>query len=179
MLPPGAAALQIREKALPTRTLLALCRELLPVCRKHGAPLLVNDRCDVALAAGLDGVHLAQASIGAADARALLGPRAMVGVSCHDLAELEAARGQADYAAWGPVFPPLSKAQVREPTGIDSLRGAVSRGVPLYALGGIGPDNAAEVRAAGAHGIAVIGSGLGAAAPGPSIAALWRAWNGK
>jgi thiamine-phosphate pyrophosphorylase len=177
VLPNGAAAVQVREKALATRALVALCRRLQPLCRAHLAPLLVNDRCDVALALGLDGVHLAQSSITAVDARALLGAEALLGVSCHDLTELGPVVGDADYAVWGPLFPPRSKASGRAPIGLESLREATAFGVPLYALGGIGPENAATVRAHGARGLAVIGSGLGADNPAGAVSALWRAWN--
>jgi thiamine-phosphate pyrophosphorylase len=177
VLPDGAAAVQVREKSLPTPALVALCWRLLPLCRAHQVPLLVNDRCDVALALGLDGVHLTQSSVTAADARALLGPNAIIGVSCHDLAELQLAAEHADYAAFGPLFPPISKVPVREPLGLQSLQAGSALGLPLFALGGIGPENAAAARAHGAQGVAVIGSWLGAKEAGPSVAALWRAWN--
>jgi thiamine-phosphate pyrophosphorylase len=177
-LPQGVAALQVREKALSTARLVSLCRRLLPFCRAHRIPVLVNERCDVALALGLDGVHLAQSSVSAADARALLGPGALIGVSCHDLVELELAAGHADYVVWGPVFAPTSKASHRAPLGLESLQVAARLGVPIYALGGIGPENAARTRAQGAHGVAVIGSGLGAEDPARAVAALWKAWTG-
>jgi thiamine-phosphate pyrophosphorylase len=167
----------VREKALPARALVALCRRLLPLCRRHRTALLVNDRCDVALSAELDGVHLAQSSIRAADARALLGPDALIGVSCHDLPEVDAVLGVADYVALGPIHPPTSKRSTLPPLGPPALRLAAARGMPLYAIGGINPTNAAEVRAGGARGIAVIGWGLGADEPGIAVASLWRAWS--
>jgi thiamine-phosphate pyrophosphorylase len=176
-LPDGAAAVQVREKGLATRPLVALCRRLLPVCHTHRARLLVNDRCDVALAAGLDGVHLAQSSLAAVDARALLGPDALIGVSCHDRSELEEAVGHASYATWGPVFQPTSKTSHLKAVGLESLREASALGVPLYALGGIGIDNAPEVRRSGACGLAVIGAGLGAPDVAQAVTALWEAWS--
>jgi thiamine-phosphate pyrophosphorylase len=176
VLPAGVAAIQVREKSLTTPALVALCRNLLPRCRAHRAPLLVNDRCDVALAMGLEGVHLAQSSITATDARAILGPSALLGVSCHDADELALAAPTADYACWGPVFTPRSKEAVGAPIGLESLQVASRSGLPLFALGGIGPENAAAARAHGARGLALIGAGLGRDAPGPAVAALWKAW---
>ncbi len=178
-LPEGCAAVQVREKELSSRDLVALCRALLPICHSHRSCLLVNDRCDVALSAGLDGVHLAQSSVEAADARALLGPAAILGVSCHDLGEIDAVRGAASYVAFGPVYPPRSKHSALPPRGTAGLRAAVARGVPVFALGGLTPENAGEVRAQAAHGLAVIGAGLGADDPATAVASLWEAWRGN
>jgi len=177
-LPPGAAAIQVREKDLLGRALADLCRELLPICRKFRAPLLVNDRVDVALALGLDGVHLPRSSFSAPDARSVLGIEALIGVSCHTLAELREARAGADYATFGPVFATASKQEYGPPIGIPALAAAVGEGFPLYALGGITPERAAEVRATGVRGLAAIGAALGAPDPGEASAALWRAWAG-
>jgi thiamine-phosphate pyrophosphorylase len=177
VLPAGAAAIQVREKSLGTRALVDLCHELLPACHAHHAPLLVNDRCDLVLALGMDGLHLAQSSMTATDARAILGPSRLVGVSCHDAAELALAAHAADYACWGPIFAPHSKDASRDPIGLASLKVASRSGLPLFALGGIGPENAAAARAHGARGLAVIGAGLGSDEPGRSVTALWSAWN--
>jgi thiamine-phosphate pyrophosphorylase len=166
----------VREKELPARALVALCRGLLPLCRRHRTPLLVNDRCDVALSAELDGVHLAQSSIGAADARALLGPDALIGVSCHDLPEVDRVLDVASYLEFGPIYAPTSKRSPLPPLGLPALRLAAAQHMPLYAIGGISPKNAAEVRASGARGLAVIGWGLGADEPASAVALLWRAW---
>jgi thiamine-phosphate pyrophosphorylase len=177
VLPAGVAAIQVREKSLATPALVTLCRSLLPACRARSAPLLINDRCDVVLAMDLDGVHLAQSSIAATEARAILGPNALLGVSCHDADELALVAPAADYACWGPVFSPRSKDALRPPIGLESLQDASRSGLPIFALGGIGPENAAAARAHGARGLALIGAGLGNDAPGPTVAALWRAWN--
>jgi thiamine-phosphate pyrophosphorylase len=175
-LPHGAAAIQVREKDLAGRALADLCRELLPICRKFRSPLLVNDRVDVALALGLDGVHLPRSSFSALDARSVLGTEALIGVSCHSLEELRQSREGADYATFGPVFETASKQEYGPPIGIDALAAAVGEGFPLYALGGITPERAAQVRATGVRGLAAIGAALGAADPGAASAELWRTW---
>lgn len=173
-VPPGAAAVQLREKDLGGRALAELARALLPLCRARQAPLIVNDRADLALALGLDGVHLARTSIEPADARQLLGPGALVGISCHSKAEVKVAVGGADYATLGPIFDTPSKREYGPPSGPDALAGALALGLPLYALGGVTP---ARVEAVGrAQGIAAIGAALSAPDPGRATAALWYAW---
>jgi thiamine-phosphate pyrophosphorylase len=103
-VPPGCAAVQLREKDLPGARLLELARKLLPICRAASAPLLVNDRADVARAAGADGVHLPARGLPVSQARDLLGPRALIGASCHAAGEVVAAHhAGADFALFGPV----------------------------------------------------------------------------
>jgi thiamine-phosphate pyrophosphorylase len=177
-VPHGAAAVEVREKDLLGRALADLCRELLPICRRLRAPLLVNDRVDVALALGLDGVHLPRSSFTARDARSVLGPDALIGVSCHNLDELREAREGADYATFGPVFETASKQAYGPPIGIEAFAAAVGEGLPLYALGGVTPERAPALRASGARGLAAIGAALGAASPGEACRELWRAWTG-
>jgi thiamine-phosphate pyrophosphorylase len=177
-VPRGVAAIQVREKDLMGRALADLCRELLPICRSFRAPLLVNDRVDVALAVGLDGVHLPRSSFSAPDARSVLGPDALIGVSCHSVAELREGREGADYATFGPIYETASKQEYGPPIGVKALAAGVEEGFPLYALGGVTPAHAAALRATGARGLAVIGAGLGALEPGQACAELWRAWAG-
>ena len=111
-LPPGRVAVQLREKAMAGGALLGLGVALAGICHAHGQLLLVNERLDVALACGADGVHLPASAVGPAEARRLLGPAALIGVSCHSLAEVERARsGGADYASFGPVWATPSKAR--------------------------------------------------------------------
>jgi thiamine-phosphate pyrophosphorylase len=162
----GVDAVQLREKDLDARSLHELAARLLEVCRRHRVPLLINDRIDVAIAVGADGVHLPADSFNARDARALLGDK-LVGVSTHSLEEARAAAGDgADFAVFGPVFATPSKTAFGEPQGLDRLREvAAAAGLPILAVGGITPERAVEARAAGAAGVAAIGALLGADDP--------------
>jgi thiamine-phosphate pyrophosphorylase len=117
----------------------------------------VNDRADVALAAGADGVHLPSAGIPPADARRLLGPAALVGVSCHSTADVARARdGGASFATFGPLHDTPSKRAFGPPVGLAALREAARLGLPLVALGGVDAARAPEALRAGAAGVAVI-----------------------
>jgi thiamine-phosphate pyrophosphorylase len=176
-IPPGAAAVQLREKDLSARALFELAAALRPICRARNAPLLVNDRLDVALAADLDGVHLGGGSVDVSDARRLLGER-LVGVSCHGEAEL-AARAGADFATFGPAYLTPSKARYGAPVGLAPLAAAATRGVPLYALGGVGIAEAPEAIRAGATGIAAIRAWLAAPDPAVATAGLYAATNAR
>jgi thiamine-phosphate pyrophosphorylase len=156
-LAPGVAAIQLREKDLGGRELLALARSLAAVCRARGQRLLVNDRLDVALAAGADGVHLPGAGIPVGDARRHLGPEALVGVSCHSAADVaRALAAGASYATFSPIYDTPSKRPFGPPVGLAALREAARLGLPLVALGGITPARVPEVRAAGASAVAAI-----------------------
>ena len=111
---PGAIAVQLREKDLPARELYELARALLPITRRYAAPLLINDRADVAIAAGADGVHLPSNGLSIIEARLLLGAAALIGVSTHQVGEVVAAAGSgADFAVFGPVFDPAVEARVQ------------------------------------------------------------------
>ena len=173
-IPPGAAAVLLREKDLEGRALAELGRTLLPICRARAAPLLVSDRTDLALALGLDGVQLAQTSFSAAEARRILGPAALIGVSCHSLAELKAALDGATHATFGPLFETPSKAAFGPPLGPLALGDAARLGLPLYALGGITPERVPLLGAA--HGVAAIGAALGHARPAEAASKLWAAF---
>ncbi len=171
--PAGAVAVMLREKDLPGRALLALARRLRAVTAATGAALLVNDRVDVALEAGADGVHLPAAGIPVAEARRRLGPERLVGVSTHGAAEVAAAAAAgADYATFGPVFDTPSKRRYGPPPGLEALAAAAREPLPLYGLGGVDPGNADAVRAAGAAGVACIRAVLAAADPAAAVAAL-------
>ena len=154
-LPPGRAAIHLREKDLGGRELLALARALLAVCRRRGQRLVVNDRIDVALAAGADGVHLPSAGVSPGDARRLVGPDALVGVSCHSAADVARARaGGASFAFLSLIHDTPSKRAFGPPLGLGVLRDAALLGLPIVALGGIDAARAAEARGAGARGVA-------------------------
>lgn len=175
-LSPGLVAVHLREKDLGGGGLLALARGLLPVVRAHRQLLLINDRLDVALAAGADGIHLPAAGLPPRDARSLLGPGALVGVSCHDRAEVLRARDcGASYATFGPVWDTPSKRPYGAPVGLQALAEAKTPGLPLVALGGVTPANASEAFRAGAAGVAVIRAWLEGPDPAAVVRALARA----
>ena len=144
--PRGTVALQVREKDLPARDLYRLALELREVCSRYGAPMIVNDRVDIALAARADGVHLPFDSIGVAMARRLVGDDMMIGASTHSPPDVaSAAREGADFVVFGPVFDPISKGAYRPAWGREGLAAACRAGsVPVYALGGITPERARE-----------------------------------
>jgi thiamine-phosphate pyrophosphorylase len=172
-IPARRVAVHLREKDLGGAALLRLARALAGACHARGQLLLVNDRIDVALAAGADGVHLPSAGVPPADARRLLGPAAIVGVSCHSADDVRRARdGGASYATFGPVYDTPSKRPYGAPVGLAALREAARLGLPLVALGGVTPERVAEVRAAGASGVAVIRAWLVGGDPAAAVRAL-------
>ncbi len=174
--PPGAVAIHLREKDLGGREFLSLARALLGVCEATGQLLLVNDRIDVALATGAHGVHLPSAGAPPAEARRLLGPARLVGVSCHGDEDVRRAlAGGADFATFGPVFDTPSKRSYGPPVGLAALRAAARIGLPLIALGGVDIAGAAAALAAGAHGVAAIRAWLTAPNPAQAVAALLAA----
>jgi thiamine-phosphate pyrophosphorylase len=165
----GVRLVQLREKDLPARELIALARAVKARTDAAGAALLINDRADVAVAIGAAGVHLTVAEV-----RAWLGPEALVGVSTHTPAEAAAAgmRG-ASFVTFGPVYDTPSKRGMGAPAGARKLADAVAAaGVPVFALGGVDAARLAEVRAAGAHGIAVIRAVLADPDPGGAAGRL-------
>jgi thiamine-phosphate pyrophosphorylase len=172
----GATLVQLRDKHGSTRRLIAETRAIKAALASSGVPVLVNDRVDVALAAGADGVHVGQDDMPAADARRLLGPAAVIGLSVKTIAQAEAAPLEAlDYVCVGGVFVTTSKDNVAAPIGLAGLKTilAVLRArapdFPVGAIAGIDETNAGEVVAAGADGVAVI-SAL-SLAPDPAGAA--------
>ena len=154
----GIDLLQVRERDLEAADLAALVDDVLAVTRGSATRVVVNDRIDVALACGADGVHLRADSVPVAEARRLLAPPWLVGRSVHSVQEAIAAAG-ADYLIAGTVFPSASKrAGPAELLGIEGLRAIVNASaVPVLAIGGITPDRIDSVLAAGAAGIAAIG----------------------
>lgn len=163
----GVRCVQLREKDLPARALLELARAMRSLTDRFGARLLINDRVDIALAAGADGVHLGEEGMPAAVARKLLGSGRLIGVSCHGRGGAAAAVAQgADFITFGPVYPTPSKAAYGEPVGIGQLAATTQEiHIPVFALGGIKEANIPEALAAGAAGIALISAII--AAPDP------------
>ncbi len=170
-LPRGCAAVQLRQPTLAARDLLEIARRLACLCEELGAPLLVNDRADVALAAGARGVHLPARGLSPSDARAL--GLEWVGVSAHSAADVaRAAREGADFAVFAPVYDTPGKTARGEAALAEACRGA---SIPVLALGGVDETNAARCLAAGARGVACIRSVLGAPDPAAAARRLWRA----
>jgi len=172
----GVDRVQLRERELEGRALLELADAVSRSAREAAASagqrleVVVNRRIDIALACGAEGVHLGFDALPAEQARELMGPDALVGVSCHSSAEVAAAGG-ADYAQLAPIFPPLSKPSTRPALGTEALTRA-GTALPVLAQGGIDADNAAACIAAGAAGVAVTGSVLAAADPAAAAARL-------
>jgi len=180
---PGAVAVQLREKDLDARELYELARALRERCSRWGAALLVNDRLDIAIAAGADGAHLPANSFAVADARRLMGPAALMGVSTHLVGEVVEAKAEgADFAVFGPVYEPLSKPAYGAAGGAPKLGAAcrAASGLPLYALGGITAERIRELRQSlGGRdrptGVAVIGAVFGADDPARATRELLKA----
>ncbi len=172
----GVDWVQIRERELEAGALLAHAEAVTQAARAGARArggrvrLIVNRRVDVALAIGADGVHLGFDAMDVAAARRLLGPDALVGVSCHSADEVRAARG-ASYAQLAPIFAPFSKVASRPPLGLAALRAAAG-GPPVLAQGGIDAAGAAAATAAGAAGVAVTGAILLAPDPAQAAATL-------
>ncbi|HSE00504.1 MAG TPA: thiamine phosphate synthase [Burkholderiales bacterium] len=160
----GARLLQYRNKPAPAALRLSQASALLVLCRRYRVPLIINDDLDLALAVSADGLHLGAEDGSLAAARARLGTAKILGASCYDRLELalEAARLGADYVAFGSFFPSSVKpGAVRAPLTL--LRDAKRRlSMPVVAIGGITLENAPQLIAAGADGVAVISALFGA-----------------
>jgi hydroxymethylpyrimidine kinase/phosphomethylpyrimidine kinase/thiamine-phosphate diphosphorylase len=163
----GARLIQFREKEGDTRDLVETARNMCTVCHAYEALFVVNDRVDVALASGADGVHIGQDDLSPQMARALLGPEKIIGVSAVNMAEAEAAvEAGADYLGVGPIYPTVSKDCKIDACGVGLLAEIVARvPVPVIAIGGITADNTLSTIKAGASGVAVISAILGAPEP--------------
>lgn len=165
----GCRMVQLREKEWPSGRMLPLAERLLLRARRAGVTFVVNDRVDLAVAVGADGVHLGQDDLPARIARPLLRPGMLLGISTHDVAQAHAARDAgADYVAVGAMFATTTKAdfQLVGPGLVRKLRPDIR--VPLVGIGGITHDNVADVFRAGADGVAVISAVCGA--PDPAAA---------
>jgi thiamine-phosphate pyrophosphorylase len=157
----GATFVQIREKHLSPREFYREAEAALKVARSFGAKLVVNDRADIALAVGADGVHLGQDDMPPAAARALMGEAAVLGFSTHGVEQAAEAAGlPVDYVAIGPVFATSSKEKPDPLVGLEGVRRvrAATGALPLVAIGGISPETARAVLQAGADSVAVIGA---------------------
>lgn len=155
----GATLLQLRAKASSDRALVPLARAAVLAAHASGARLIVNDRPDIALIAGADGVHLGQDDLPPSAAREILGAQALIGLSTHNLEQLTASvREPLDYVALGPIFPTTSKARPDPVVGPELIvRARALTSLPLVAIGGLSRANVRQVVESGADGVAVIG----------------------
>jgi len=164
----GANLLQLREKNTEHREIIHLGRKLLEITRKFNIPLIINDSPEIALEIGADGVHLGEDDPDIRYARELLGNDAIIGVSCYNRIErgVDAVEEGASYLAFGTPYGTPTKPG-REPTSFETLKEARSRfhDIPIFAIGGIYPENAHEVLQTGIDGIAVITSVFGSDQP--------------
>lgn len=180
VLAAGAPGLQLRTKQRSDRDWLRLATAVAARCRAAGATCIVNDRADVAVAAGADGVHLGADDLPVAAARAVTGPDLLVGATARDAEQAAAAVADgADYLGVGPVFETATKAGLPDPMGPAGLA-AVARavGVPVIGIAGVTAARVPEVLAAGAHGVAVTGAVTRAEDPGAAVRALLAAIEG-
>ena len=170
----GVTMVQLREKTASTRAFIEQARVLKRLLAPLRVPLLINDRIDVALAAGADGAHVGQQDMSVALARQLLGPAAIIGLSITELGQVRDRDVElADYLGVGPIFAQSTKLDATPPLGLDGLaevRRASSK--PIVAIGGVSAANADAVRSAGADGIAVVSAIMGADDPRAAAAAL-------
>ena len=161
----GARLVQLRAKDMPSGELVELARAVKLCAERAGARLIVNDRADVARLVGAAGVHLGQQDLPPDAARAIVGPDAVVGLSTHNAAQLDAAlrAGGIDYVAFGPIFATASKRDADPVQGLANLAAARARcRLPLVAIGGIDRRTIAAVLASGVDAAAVIGAIAGA-----------------
>ena len=177
----GVTAVMVRRPGAGADEILDLTRALVAPAREGGALLIVNDRLDVALAADADGVHLKRSSLPVAEARMLLGPEKILGVSTHREEEVhEACREGADYVVFGPVFGTPSKEGILTPRGAERYMAvAADAAIPVLALGGLNPRTIAELPAGPVPGVAVIRAILDDPDPGAATERLRSALSGR
>jgi len=163
----GVSLVQLREKTMPTRELVALAKEMKVFLAQHNIPLIINDRVGVALAANADGVHVGQDDMHPLDVRPLIGPERILGLSINTEAELqEAGTLPVDYLGIGPVFATQTKKDNKPVLGLEGLaRLCRKKQVPAVGIGGITARNASRVVSAGVEGIAVVSAICGAESP--------------
>jgi len=183
VLDAGADIVQLREKDAEAGDLLRWCTAFRAAADRHGALFVVNDRPDLALAAGADGVHLGQNDLPAVWARRVIGPDVLIGLSTHAPAEFDAAPPEADYLCTGPVHETPTKAG-RPATGLEFVRHAAARerdgseARPWFAIGGIDQQTLPDVVEAGASRLAVVRAVGGASDPAAAVRRLVAELNG-
>jgi len=175
----GAPAIQLRDKQASARDLLQQAETLLPIARQHGAKLFINDRLDVALAVGADGVHLGPDDLPLAAARAVAPRPFLIGFSTDDPAIAARAEAEgADYIGCGAVFGTTTKPEIAgERIGVERLAEVVRAvRIPVVGIGGVRPANVAEIVRAGAAGAAAVGAVMAAPDPAAAVRALLDAF---
>lgn len=173
----GVSCVQLREKECSTREFITEALALKTVLKRLGIPLLINDRVDVALAVEADGVHLGQSDMRIADARRILKPQMVVGISAESVADaIEAEKEGADYIGISPVFTTGTKSDTAPPLGLEGVRLIRAEvDIPLVGIGGINAANGADVIHHGADGIAVVSAIVSAVDPECAARELLRA----
>jgi thiamine-phosphate pyrophosphorylase len=163
----GVTMVQLREKEAAAREMCEIGKKLLSYLKPKGVPLIVNDRVDVAHAIGASGVHLGQSDLGVEEARAILGSRAIIGLSIETIAQaLDAEKLAVDYLAASPVFESKTKADCSTPIGLDGLKELCGHSRhPIVGIGGINLSNIEHVFRCGAAGVAVVSAIFDAACP--------------
>ena len=164
----GATLIQLREKRASPREFFSDAREALSITRSADIKLIINDRVDIALAIGADGVHLGQTDMPVEAARRLLGDQAIIGFSTHNLDQVEeAVRLPIDYLAFGPIFPTATKENPDPTVGLDELAQIknLAGSLSLVAIGGISADRILQVLMSGADSVAVISAVVNRARP--------------
>lgn len=173
----GVGMVQLRDKDSTGRDLYHLAVSLRETLNPYGIPLIINDRLDIALAAGVDGLHLGQSDLPLVEARRLMGPDALIGLSVENTGEARRALGEgADYLGVGPVFATTTK-DIDAPIGLAALeRCCAAVDIPCVAIGGIGEHNLAQIKNAGADGVAVVSALMGASDIRSAARRMRRLW---
>lgn len=164
LLDGGATLIQVREKRLPAREFWSDVKAAMSAARAAGAQLIINDRVDIALAVGADGVHLGQTDMPVHAARRLLGDHALIGFSTHNLNQVQEAIGlPIDYLAFGPIYSTTTKLNPDPVAGLKALARTCAEGgsIPVVAIGGINRSNIREVFESGVDSAAIISAILG------------------
>ena len=163
----GVTMVQLREKNISTREFVELAVKLKKILTPYDVPLIINDRVDVAVASGADGVHIGQSDMPYHIARGMLGYDKIIGLSVENFEQVEESNGLAvDYIGISPVFSTPTKTDTAEPFGLEGLKKAVAMSThPTVGIGGMNPDTAASVMATGTDGIAVVSAIVGAKSP--------------
>ena len=172
----GVKAIQLREKDLSGRDLFSLAEKVCKLCQAYNAALFINDRIDVVLAVDAAGVQLGQTSLSVVTTRALLGPQKTIGASTHSLQEArKAEQNGADFVLFGPVYFTASKAAYGAPQGLPALKTIVDNiSLPVYAIGGIKPENIESTKKLGVRGVALISAIVSAESPKEAAAKMLR-----